>query len=204
MEDEASGTQDPEYARRLQRLSARWWRRAFDVQAPYRRYLRRLDLGLTLDLGCGIGRNLRSLAPSGIGVDHNVDAVALAREAGLQAYTPPDFERTAYASPGRFDTLLAAHVLEHMTTDEAVALVGSYLQYVRPGGRVVMITPQEAGYRTDRTHRTFLDFGALEALASRLNLEVLRRDSFPFPRALGRLFPYNEFVLIARRTTDRQ
>ena len=204
MGSDTSGTEDPDYARRLQRLSSRWWRRAFDVQAPYRGYLRRLDLGLTLDLGCGIGRNLRSLAPKGIGVDHNVDAVALARQAGLHAYTPPEFHRTDYAAPGRFDALLAAHVLEHMTTDEAVALVGSYLPYVRPGGRVVMITPQEAGYRTDRTHRTFLDLEALEALAFRLDLEVLRRDSFPFPRALGRLFPYNEFVLIARRTTERQ
>ncbi len=139
-----------------------------------------------------------------IGVDHNADAVALARDAGFTAYTASEFPDTAYASPGRFDALLVAHVLEHLTPDEARDLVRSYLDYLRPGGRVVLITPQEAGFRTDRTHRTFLDFGALTALAGELGLAVQRTDSFPFPRALGRLFPYNEFVLIARRTTDRQ
>lgn len=204
MDDEAPGTEDPQYARRLARLSARRWKQLLDVQAPYRRYLRRLELGFTLDLGCGIGRNLRTLAPAGIGVDHNAASVAIAREAGLPAYTPSQFQRTQYASPDRFDALLASHVLEHMAQDDAVALLDTYLGYVRHGGRVVMITPQERGYRSDTTHRTFLDFAALHDLSSRLGLEEIHRESFPFPRALGRMFPYNEFVLIARRTTRRQ
>ena len=204
MDEQEPGTRDPAYARRLERLSSRWWRRALDVQAPYRRYLRRLELGATLDVGCGIGRNLRNLAPHAVGIDHNVDAVALARDAGFTAFTSSEFAGTSYATPGRFDALLVAHVLEHLSTDEARDLVRSYLPYLRPDGRVVLITPQEAGYRTDRTHRTFLDFAALRALADDLGLTVQRTDSFPFPRVVGRLFPYNEFLLIARRTTDRQ
>ena len=38
--------------------------------------LRRLHLGLTLDVGCGLGRNLYALR--GVGVDHNPEAVAVA------------------------------------------------------------------------------------------------------------------------------
>ena len=42
------------------RLKARlvWWKRALDVQAPYRWNLRRLKPGFMLDVGCGLGRNL--------------------------------------------------------------------------------------------------------------------------------------------------
>jgi 2-polyprenyl-3-methyl-5-hydroxy-6-metoxy-1,4-benzoquinol methylase len=202
--DDAAGTEDPDYARRLDELSGRRWKRALRVQAPYERYLRRLRLGRTLEVGCGIGRNLRALAPAAVGVDHNATAVGIARDAGLPAFTPAQFRQTEHASPGQFDSLLASHVLEHLSFDDAASLIDSYLLYVRAAGRVVMITPQECGFASDATHRTFLDFSALETLARRLDLEVLDRTSFPFPRAIGHVFRYNEFVLIARRTTFRQ
>ena len=48
------------------------------------------------------------------------------------------------------------------------------------------------------------DPAALETIAARLALDVERRASFPFPRPVGRVFAYNEFVLIARHTTRRQ
>ena len=202
--DDAPGTEQPDYAQRLDRLGSRRWKRVLHVQAPYERYLRRLGLGLTLEVGCGIGRNLRALAPTAVGVDHNATAVNMARTAGLTAFTPEQFRASEFAAPGRFDALLASHVLEHLGEDEADGLVASYVPYVRDGGRVVLITPQERGFRSDPTHQTFLDDAALAALAGRLGLEVLRRASFPFPRPVGRVFPYNEFVLIARRTTNRQ
>ena len=201
---ERSSTEDLEYAQRLERLQSRWWKRVFDVQAPYRRYLRRLGLGSTLDLGCGIGRTLRNLEGRGVGVDHNVDAVAVARRAGFVAYTPTEFKTSEYAQLGRFDSLLVAHVIEHMTKAEAVHLLHSYLEYVRPDGTVVLITPQERGFRSDTTHVEFMDFAALGEIARRLELEVTSTDSFPFPRMMGKAFIYNEFVTIARRTVQPQ
>ena len=66
-------TRDPEYAVRLATLESKGWKKFFDVQAPYRRNLRKLDLGRTLDVGCGLGRNLMNLE-NGVGVDHNDDA----------------------------------------------------------------------------------------------------------------------------------
>jgi SAM-dependent methyltransferase len=190
-------TAETAYADRLVSLQGARWKQVVDVQAPYRWNLRRLRLGRTLDVGCGIGRNLHNLGGTGVGVDHNADAVAVARERGYEAYTTAEFAASKAAEAGAFDSVLFAHVLEHMTRNEATDLVRAYLPYVRRGGRVVMITPQERGFRTDATHVELLDFDALAAIAGELGLTVSRRYSFPFPREAGRVFPYNEFVVVA-------
>lgn len=189
-------TSSPEYARYLAAQPA--WKRWLDVQAPYRWNLRRLALGFTLDLGCGTGRNLAHLRGQGVGVDPNTHAVAVARARGLTAFTPEEFAASEFARPARFDAVLVAHVLEHLEPRGAHALVAEHLAYVRPGGRVVLITPQERGFDADATHVAFVGFEELEALCAGLELDVERRFSFPFPRCAGRLFAHNEFVLVAR------
>jgi len=192
-------TQDTAYARRLQGLEATWWKRALDVQWPYRRHLRSLSLGFVLDIGCGLGRNLQHLGGHGVGVDHNAAAIAAARARGLDAYLPDQFRVSPHARPGGFDALLLSHVAEHMHFAEARALLAGYLDCLRPGGRVVLITPQEMGFRSDSTHVEFFDLEALAGLAAALGLAVEKRYSFPFPRIVGHLFKYNEFVLLARK-----
>jgi SAM-dependent methyltransferase len=183
------------YADRLaDRQSARWKRL---VPNPYRWYLRHQHLGFTLDVGCGVGRGLSYLRGHGVGLDHNPEAVQRCRERGLVAFTPDDFRRSPYATPGRFDALLCAHVLEHLTPAAGAALVRDNLGYVRPGGRVVLITPQERGFASDATHVTFVDGAALARLGTDLGILVRRRRSFPLPRWAGRLFVYNEFIVEA-------
>jgi SAM-dependent methyltransferase len=178
------------------------WRRLFDVQAPYRWNLRRLDLGFTLDIGCGIGRNLVHLRGVGVGIDHNPASVEVARRRGLQAFTPEEFEASSFHSAGRFESLLLAHVVEHMTRPEAVALIRRYLSVLKPSGKVVLITPQERGHRPDPTHVEFLDFEALREIARKAGLAPIREYSFPLPRPFGRVFRHNEFVSISRKPTD--
>jgi SAM-dependent methyltransferase len=187
-----------EYAERLERLAGARWKRWLDVQAPYRWNLRRLALGRTLEVGCGIGRNLAHLPPGSAGIDPNPHAVAAARRRGLAAFEPDAFLRSPLAV-ARFDALLFAHVLEHLRPAAAEALVAEHLGFLRPGGRLVLITPQEAGFRSDPTHVAFLDFAALGLLLARLGCEPLRAYSFPFPRLAGRIFRHNEFVVVGRR-----
>jgi 2-polyprenyl-3-methyl-5-hydroxy-6-metoxy-1,4-benzoquinol methylase len=189
-----------EYAERLRTREAVWWKRMLDVQRPYRAHLRRLKLGEVLDIGCGIGRNLVNLEGHGVGVDPNVDAIATCKQRGLRAFTPDEFATSDYAKPGTFDTLLISHVLEHLQDADALALITSNLPYIRSGGRAVFITPQEAGYKSDPTHVAFVDLARLDDLARRAGLEPVSAYSFPFPRPVGKLFKYNEFVLVARKS----
>ncbi len=197
MSDDADrAAADQQYADRLVARGDVWWKRLLGAQVPYRWNLRRLHPGHVLDIGCGTGRNLEHLDGNGVGVDPNAAGVAIARDHGYVAYTPDQFEAAPEAKPASFDTLLFAHVLEHLPSGEADQLVTRYLPYLRPGGRVILITPQESGYRSDHTHREFLDFAALTALASRCGLSTTRRYSFPFPRPTGRVFRYNEFVVV--------
>ena len=190
---------DSAYAERLRTREAVWWKRMLDVQRPYRAHLRRLKLGRVLDVGCGIGRNLGHLDGQGVGVDPNVDAVATCKARGLTAFTPAELEASEHARPGAFDALLISHVLEHLSEDAALALITTYLPYVRSRGRAVFITPQEAGYRSDPTHVEFVDLARLDSLARKAGLEPVSAYSFPFPRPVGRVFKYNEFVLVAHK-----
>jgi SAM-dependent methyltransferase len=191
-------TEGSDYTKRQVRIGGTWWKRLLDVQRPYRSHLRRMQLGLVLDLGCGLGRNLANLG-GGVGVDHNPHSVALARSRGHTAFLPDDFRASPYGQPSRFDSLLLAHVAEHMRFDEARALLAEYLPYVRNGGRAVLITPQEAGYRSDPTHVEPYDLAALDRLARAVGLAPEAAYSFPFPRLAGKVFKYNESVLIARK-----
>ena len=197
---QGTATSGVDYARRLLRLETAPWKRLLNVQAPYRWNLRRLQLGRVLDVGCGIGRNLDHLDGNGVGVDHNAESIAIARSRGLSAYVPEDFAASADARLGGFDTLLLAHVLEHVDADVAEELVRTYLPYLRADGRVVFITPQEVGYRSDDTHVRFVDASELERHAASLGLRVTRSYSFPFPRPVGKVFAYNEFVVVTERS----
>jgi SAM-dependent methyltransferase len=196
--DKPGDTQGDDYTRRLVALQSSWWKRFFRVQAPYRWNLRRLNLGLTLELGCGIGRNLVNLGGNGVGVDHNPASVETARTRGLSAYTPEEFGTTKYCDSNTFDSMLLSHLVEHMTQAEAVTLAGDYIKYVKPGGRLVVITPQEVGFRSDASHVRFADFETNAALCDALGSTVERQFSFPFPRFVGRIFIYNEFVTVAQ------
>jgi 2-polyprenyl-3-methyl-5-hydroxy-6-metoxy-1,4-benzoquinol methylase len=190
-------TKRAEYADRLVRKETAAWKRLLNVQAPYQWNLRRQGLGKTLDVGCGIGRNLASLPPGSVGVDHNAKSVDVARERGFTAFTSQEFLSSHHAVPGSFDSMLLAHVIEHMTADLGEQLVREYLPFVRGGGKVFFVCPQERGYRSDATHERFTTNDDLAELARTVGLVPQRAASFPFPRLAGKLFTYNEFNLLA-------
>jgi SAM-dependent methyltransferase len=195
---EPADTRGPEYAARLEQLSGARWKRWLDVQAPYRWNLRRLRLGRTLEVGCGVGRNLAHLPPGSVGIDPNPHAVEGACRRGCTALLPEAFRASAHAALP-FDALLCAHVLEHMDGSEARELLAGHVGFLRPAARVVLVTPQEAGFRSDPTHVRFLDFDSLRVLLEGAGCDLLRAYSFPFPRAAGRIFPHNEFVVVGVR-----
>lgn len=190
-------TEDAAYAHRLSNVV--WWKRFFDVQRPYRNHLQSLQLGRVLEIGCGTGRNLFNLGASleNIGVDHNPASVAIARKRGLSAFTVDEFHSSEYARCGYYDSLLIAHVLEHLTMEAAFQLIKNYLPFIRKGGVVLIITPQKAGFESDPTHLTMMDHQQVAALLNSLQLSVAKQYSFPFPMWVGNFFKYNEFITLA-------
>jgi len=196
MDQHSKDTKGPDYTDRLMRKQWIWWKRLIDIQAPYRWNLRRIKPGFLLDIGCGIGRNLLHVNGHGVGIDHNEQSIKMARELGLKAFTPEEFQVSGYAD-WQFDTFLLAHVAEHMEHYRVVELIHNYIHLLKPTGRLVMICPQEAGYRSDTTHVEFMDFPKLSGIAKQLGLTPFKEYSFPFPRFMGVLFTYNEFVSIS-------
>lgn len=192
------GTEGADYTQRLADLEGAPWKRLLDVQRPYRWNVRRVTTGRVLDVGCGIGRNLAHLGPGAVGVDHNPESVALARARGLEAYTDAEFVAGPLARPDTFDTLLVAHVLEHLPQEAGDELLRTYAAFVRRPGRIVLICPQERGYASDATHVRWVDDQSLDRHLQRLGATGAGPvRSFPLPRAAGRWFTYNEFVAVA-------
>jgi 2-polyprenyl-3-methyl-5-hydroxy-6-metoxy-1,4-benzoquinol methylase len=190
-------TRDPEYADRLSKLESKSWKRVLNVQAPYKWNLARLELGKTLDGGCGLGRNLLN-RENGVGVDHNQDSVLIARSKGLTAYSTDKWESSSDAVQGSFDSILLAHVLEHLSEADADQVITSYLPYLKPGGNLVLICPQEKGFPTDPTHIRWVNDAELRKTGTRLGFIEVKNYSFPLPRFAGKLFTYNEFVYIGK------
>ena len=193
-------TQDRRYTNTLLTKESPHWKKIFDVQAPYRWHLRSLNLGFTLDVGCGLGRNLINLNGNGVGIDHNPHSVDFARSRGLLAFTPPEFQASLFNKANRFESILLSHVAEHLAEGQAVELLAAYIPLLKPNGQVVVICPQDYGYRSDSTHVQFMDFAKLRAIACEAGLMPVKEYSFPFPRLFGHVFKYNEFVSISRKS----
>ena len=188
---------DAGYAERLSRLEHRSWKRF--VPNPYRWHIRRVATGRVLDVGCGIGRCLAYIRPRGVGVDPNDAAVDVARARGLDAHSPDELaERPDLTG---FDTLLCSHVLEHLDRETGTELLANWLPRIRPGGKVVLICPQERGQASDATHVRLMDPAALRDVCAAAGVEVERVRSFPLPTWAGRWWVHNETVLIGRRPT---
>jgi SAM-dependent methyltransferase len=197
-----SNKNDPEYAHRLVGLQDARWKLLLDVQRPYRHNIAKHCTGKVLEVGCGTGRNLRNLRGRGVGVDINDQAVAYARSKGFEAFTTTEFADSDYAVENSFDSLLMAHVLEHLDDDAAQEVLDSYLPYVRPGGVVMLICPQERGFASDATHVRWVTFDEMKKHATRAGLIVSEAYSFPFPRSAGKAFVYNEFCVVAGKIPE--
>jgi SAM-dependent methyltransferase len=195
-------TRDGEYTDRLRRPDSARWKQVLDVQRPYRWNVRRLAPGFVLDIGCGIGRNLTHLDGHGVGIDHNPHSVAEARARGLEAYTNEEFAATDWNRSSAFDSILCSHVLEHLGMEDARQLLAEYLPLMKSTGRVILIVPQQAGFRSDATHVQYLDPPRLARLTALLPLELERIFSFPLPPCAGRVFRHNETVAVYRRGRD--
>lgn len=189
-------TKNSKYTERLNNLYFKRWKKILMVQKPYTWNIRRLNLGKTIDLGCGIGRYLEVLREGSVGIDHNISSINQIRSNGLAAFTPAQFKNSKY-NKQKFDSILISHVLEHMSVKESLTLISNYLPNLKKGGKVIIICPQIKGYLSDASHVTFLDNKKLKRIANSSKLVVHKQYSFPFPSYIGKFFKYNEYITVA-------
>ena len=103
-------------------------------------YLPAKAQGRLLDVGCGGGQELRWMAELGWqveGVEPDPAAVQVAREKGLTVHQGMlQAQRFQDAS---FDAVINSHVIEHV--HDPLALLRECRRILRPGGRLVVVTP---------------------------------------------------------------
>ena len=96
--------------------------------------------GTLLDVGCGYGRNLKWLRACGIdatGVEVNPEIVKAAVASGFPCKTVEEFERETTT----FDILLMSHVIEHFAPRDLLSFMDGYLDRLKVGGHLVIVTP---------------------------------------------------------------
>lgn len=101
-----------------------------------------------LDVGCGYGRFLKLLHAAGLqaeGVEINAEIVAANRAAGMPCQTAEDFARSGET----YDVMLMAHIIEHFTPADLLGFIDSYLDRLKPGGRLIIATPLMSDYFYD-------------------------------------------------------
>jgi ubiquinone/menaquinone biosynthesis C-methylase UbiE len=195
------------------RVSADYDRQLFLERGPVRCALALLapqDGERILDVGTGTGEVLRQLARrrsrlQATGVDQS--AAMLARVPELPAgwsVSVADARRLPYAD-GAFDAVTAAYLLHVLPTKDIPAVAGELLRVLRPGGRLVTITPAIPPRGPLRLLGSALDglarrrpsrYSGLRALDPRGSLE---QAGFEIAAARWSLRGYLSLCILARR-----
>lgn len=106
-----------------------------------------MDLSV-LDVGCGYGRNIKllnSLVNKIVGVDANEVIVKTIRKIGIDCLTVEEFENTSEL----YDVILMSHVIEHFHPDDLLKFMGYYLERLKNGGFLIIVTPLNSPYFFD-------------------------------------------------------
>ena len=100
-----------------------------------------------IDVGCGRGEWLDLLQQKGIrayGVDNNPEVAKRAGSRGLDVRTEDAIEHLARLGERTVAAVTAFHVAEHLSLDTLIALIDASLRVLRPGGKLILETPNPA------------------------------------------------------------
>jgi 2-polyprenyl-3-methyl-5-hydroxy-6-metoxy-1,4-benzoquinol methylase len=175
-----------------------------------------------LDLGCGHGAFVHVLRLNGFtsvsGVDVSEEQVALAHQLGIDGITQGELldylQRTESESLG---VTLLWDIVEHLTRDEAFAVLDEVFRVLRPGGKCLIHVPNAEGIfgmrvrYGDLTHeQSFTPTSARQLLNTIGFWKITAHEDKPVPHGLmsiGRrlvweagTFPYR--LLLAAETSD--
>jgi 2-polyprenyl-3-methyl-5-hydroxy-6-metoxy-1,4-benzoquinol methylase len=161
-----------------------------------------------LDVACGAGRLLWMFAKGGYtnvrGIDISAEQVVIARQ------IHPHVEQGEIISflrerPEQFDVITGMDIVEHFTKDEILTFMDVCRRALRPGGRLILQTPNGESpwvgenWTGDLTHETCLNpksLGQLFALCGFEGYEA--REAAPVPHGLASTMRYVLWSMIRR------
>jgi SAM-dependent methyltransferase len=155
---------------------------------------RRLTGGDLLEIGCGYGYLLdeaRLLFDRRVGTEFSPQGAEIARTTGAEVFVggieqvPPDV---------KFDCVIATQVIEHVY--QPLPFVKRLASYTRPGGHIVLATPDMGGVLRKLMgrhwpsfkapeHVLYFDFQTLSPLMRRAGLSDICRLPYPHAFPLG-------------------
>lgn len=151
--------------------------------------------GAALDVGCATGACLSVLRDLGLrahGIDVNEHAVTIARRLVPEAEIHAGWLEEAPLAPASFDLVVLSDVIEHAR--DPWAFMGRITELLRPGGRVVILTPDmgsllakamgRAWPHLKPEHLFLFDRRGLSRLFDRHGLRLRRLSSAPKPLSL--------------------
>jgi 2-polyprenyl-3-methyl-5-hydroxy-6-metoxy-1,4-benzoquinol methylase len=92
------------------------------------------------DVGCGYGRILRLLRDAGlnaVGVEINPVIADKNKGQGFNCLLPDELRR----GKDEFDVLVLFHLIEHFAFQDLKEFLDGYLDYLKPGGALIIATP---------------------------------------------------------------
>jgi SAM-dependent methyltransferase len=138
-----------------------------------------------LEVGSGLGYFTYALNKEGYnarGVEYSETATAFAKNYFGDFYTNGTIEEYAKNHKGQYDVVLATEVIEHV--EDPVSFIGSFLEVLKPGGKIIITTPNKdvhpkgTVWETDYApkHLWWFTEAGLSAIASHFNKTCMLVD----------------------------
>jgi SAM-dependent methyltransferase len=134
-----------------------------------------------LEVGCGLGYLTYALRQSGYdatGIDISQEAVAFARQSYGDYFSTESLESHLANSNAVYDAIVMVELIEHL--EEPIELLEKTLPLLKPGGRIVLTTPNrtylgyDESWATDLppVHLWWFSEESVRAIGDRLNCSV--------------------------------
>lgn len=164
--------------------------------------IRKYCKGKTIDFGSGIGELLKILPRGSVGFEVNKFAVDYCKSKGLtvELYNPEmDDYKFRMIEERKYTTFTMNHVLEHL--DNSSVVINKIFEscHKLEISMIVFTVPGFKGYKSDKTHQTFIDLNYFK------NNRILENKYYHlkfykyFPvnwKLFSRYFTHNELRLI--------
>ena len=172
------------------------------VRTVYLNDIRKYCIGKTIDFGCGVGELLKILPEGSVGFEVNKIVVQFCRKHGLNVnlYIPEEDDYNfRMIEPGRYETFTMNHVLEHL--EQSSNVISKIFESCHRLGirRIVFTVPGHKGYRSDATHRTFINMDYLRktGISDNKYYQLTVNKYFPVnTESFSKVFTHNELRLV--------